>query len=339
MSNLGNRSVLGREKSFARNVHLEEMLTSLNTDLSVAEEQVLPDTKVPMARPIILIMGPMRSGTTLFLQWLVNTGIVAYPTNLLSRFYQAPILGAKIQLLLTDPRFNFRDELGEFAQQAEYKSENGKTKGVLAPNEFWYFWRRFLSDSSRDVWTDSELQQSMDVQTMKAELIGMMDVFQKPFASKGMLFNYNIPFLNSVLDKVVFVQIKRDPLMNIQSVLGARERQLGNREAWYSFDIPEKEELMKLSSVEQASGQVACINRAVEKGLEGVSEDRKLVVQYEDFCTSPENYFQDLLQRIKKQGEILESKYYGEMQFKSRDKLNLSKEELELAKKMYDSTF
>jgi hypothetical protein len=35
-------------------------------------------------------------------------------------FYQAPILGVKIQQLLTDPRFNFRDELGEFVLQPEY---------------------------------------------------------------------------------------------------------------------------------------------------------------------------------------------------------------------------
>ena len=168
-------------------------------------------------------MGPMRSGTTLFMQWLANTGLIAYPTNLLSRFYQAPIIGAKIQLLLTDPRYNFRDELGEFTQQSEYKSENGKTKGVLAPNEFWYFWRRFLAEPGRDVWSDDELPKSMDTQTMLAELAGMMNVFEKPFAAKGMLFNYNIPFLDSLFDKVVFVQIKRDPVANVASVLDAQK--------------------------------------------------------------------------------------------------------------------
>jgi len=335
VSNLESRSVSGREKSFARNIHLEELLTSLNTDLSVAEEQVLPDAKVQMTTPIILIMGPMRSGTTLFLQWLANTGLVAYPSNLLSRFYQAPILGAKIQLLLTDPRFNFRDELGEFAQQAEYRSENGKTKGVLAPNEFWYFWRRFLADPTRDVWSDDELEQSMDVQTIKSELIGMMDVFQKPFAAKGILFNYNIPFLDSVLDKVVFVQIKRDPLMNIQSVLGARERQLGSREAWYSFDIPEKEQLVRLPAVEQAAGQIACINKAVEQGLQGVAEERKLVVQYEDFCTSPERYFRKLMHCMHQQGVHTEGEYSGKAQFVSRNDLHLSERDKTLAKQTY----
>jgi len=326
--------VEGRTAQFSRNDTLEGLLRSLNAEMWEAEKLILPSSK-KMQMPLILVMGPMRSGTTLFMQWLANTGMVAYPTNLLSRFYNAPVLGAKIQQLLTDPRFNFRDELGEFAQQTEFKSENGKTKGVLAPNEFWYFWRRFLADPSRDVWTDEELQQTMDVATMKSELIGMMDVFQKPFLAKGMLFNYNIPFLDSVLDKVIFVQIKRDPLMNIQSVLGARERQLGNCSEWYSFDIPEKEKLLNLAPIEQVAGQVAYINKAVEAGLYHVDDSRKLFVQYEDFCEAPELFFKRLLTRIKQQEGSVAQTYKGERSFCSRDKLLLSEADADKAMSMY----
>jgi hypothetical protein len=283
----------GRTSSFSRNMGLEALLKDINSSLWGAEQKILENHR-EAEYPLILMMGPHRSGTTLLMQWLANTGLVAYPTNLLSRFYQAPIIGAKIQLLLTDPRFNFRDELGEFVQQAEYKSENGKTKGVLAPNEFWYFWRRFLAEPGRDAWTDEELKLSMDARTMCAELAGMMDVFQKPFAAKGMLFNYNIPFLDSVFDKVLFVQIKRDPATNVASVLEARKRQLGNEAAWYSFKIPEYDELKGLDPVIQTAGQIYYINRAVDRGLAAVDESRKLVVHYEDFCADPARVFEEI---------------------------------------------
>lgn len=329
-----------RTANFQKNNLLEELLFGLNEDLQISEAALIDQyVNKAMDYPLILVMGPLRSGTTLFMQWLANTGLVAYPTNLLSRFYQAPIIGAKIQLLLTDQRYNFRDELGEFVQQAEYKSENGKTKGVLAPNEFWYFWRRFFADSSRDVWSDDELRQTMDVQTMKSELIGMMDVFQKPFAAKGMLFNYNIPFLDSILDKVIFVQIKRDPLMNIQSVLSARERQLGSRNAWYSFDIPEKENLMRMTPVEQAAGQVAYINKAVERGLRDVEDSRKMFVRYEDFCKSPEVIFNSLLNRIKQQKCIVTEVYNNEHRFSSREQLLLSEADATSAMSMYQNCY
>ncbi|MFJ2458775.1 sulfotransferase [Pseudomonas neuropathica] len=301
-----------RTSKFRRNELLEKLLSELNTDLQPSEK-VLVRQQTPDRNPypLILIMGPLRSGTTLFTQWLANTGLVAYPTNMLSRFYQAPIIGAKVQLLLTNPRFDFRGELSEFAQQAEYRSENGKTKGVLAPNEFWYFWRRFLADPGRDVWSDEELQQSMDVQTMLGELSGMMEVFQKPFAAKGMLFNYNIPFLDSVLKNVLFVHIVRNEVSNAESVLEARKRQLGDEKEWYSFDIPEKEQLMHLSPFEQAIGQVRAINQAVEAGLSNVADARKMVVQYEDFCNDPEKYFEELTSKLK----ITGAQYMGNTKF------------------------
>lgn len=289
-----------RATNFRRNELLEKLLAELNSDLQPSEQALMQSclSTQSMSHPLILVMGPLRSGTTLFMQWLANTGLVAYPTNLLSRFYQAPIIGAKIQLLLADPRFNFRDELGEFAQQAEYRSENGKTQGVLAPNEFWYFWRRFLAEPGRDVWGDEELKQSMDTRTMLAELAGMMQVFQKPFAAKAMLFNYNIPFLDSVFDKVLFIQIKRDPDANVASVLDARKRQLGDVTAWYSFKIPEYQQLQNLEPEMQAAGQVHYINEAVSRGLEKVDESRKLFVQYEKFCEEPEIYFNELIKKL-----------------------------------------
>ncbi len=282
---------------FRRNELLENLLAELSIDLQPSENKLISQYQhlEAMEYPLILVIGPLRSGTTLFMQWLANTGLFAYPTNLLSRFYQAPIIGAKIQLLFTDPRYNFRNELDEFLQQVEYESDNGKTRGILAPNEFWYFWRRFLTEPTRDVWTDDELWQSMDTQTMLAELKGMMGVFQKPFAAKGMLFNYNIPFLDSIFDKVIFVQIKRDPVTNIASILEARKRQLGSETAWYSFKIPEYFHLKDLDPVNQSAGQLYYINKAITQGISMVAESRKLVVQYEDFCQNPCHVFNQLV--------------------------------------------
>jgi hypothetical protein len=288
-----------RAGQFRRNELLEKFLGELNADLQPSERTLTQtfQTGTELPYPLIMVLGPLRSGTTVFMQWLANTGHLAYPTNLLSRFYQAPIIGAKIQLLLTDPRFNFRDELGEFVRQAEYRSDNGKTLGVLAPNEFWYFWRRFLAEPNRDVWTDEELRQSMDTRTMLAELAGIMQVFRKPFAAKGMLFNYNIPFLDSVFDKVLFVHVRRDLVTNVASVLEARKRQFGSEASWYSFKIPEYDELKSLNPVSQATRQVHYINKAIETGLERVSASRKLVVAYEDFCQSPVSIFDQLKHR------------------------------------------
>lgn len=300
-----------RTQSFQRNPALEELLARFSADIGPAEDILLSNYRnAPMRHPVILVMGPLRSGTTLFMQWLASLGLVAYPTNLLSRFFRAPVLGAEIQLLLTDPRYGFRDELSDLSKRIDFRSENGKTSGILAPNEFWYFWRRFLPEP-RDVWTDDELKRDMDVETMRAELIGMMDLFDKPFAAKGLLFNYNIPFLNSVFERALFISIQRDLTNNVASVLDARKRQLGSESAWYSFKIPEHEELVHLDPIRQAAGQVISINRAVAAGMSKLPEARRLCIEYEEFCRAPARIFDAIISRL----ELPQQDYAGPAQF------------------------
>ena len=208
-----------RQAEFARNDELDILLSNINADLWVAEKELLPSVEPSLDRPLLLVMGAMRSGTTLFMQWLAQSGTVAYPTNLLSRFYRAPIIGSKIQLLLTDERYQFRNELSGIDKNVGLDSLNGKTDGLLSPNEFWYFWRRFLENPDKEAWTEKELSRDLDSETLLRELAGIIRVHDKPFAAKGMIFNYHIPLLFRELKNVVFVHMSRDIDTNVGSVL------------------------------------------------------------------------------------------------------------------------
>jgi len=303
---------INRVEKFKRNSSLEEFLGEINNDLWNTEEKLL-SLKEP-EYPLIFVMGPHRSGSTLIMQWLASLG-VAYPTNLMSRFYRSPIIASKIQLLLTDKKYNYRNELRDFNSIIDFKSENGKTKGALAPNEFWYFWRRFLPFKELDYLPTQELFEKVDIDTLKSEFAGIVDVFQKPFALKGMILNYNIDFLDKVFDKAIFIYTKRDPLTNIESALKARERQLGSIEEWYSFKIPEYEELKKLNPYEQVASQIYYINKAVESGLENVAEHKKMIVNYEEFCENPKKFYDELKEKLEKQGYKLDKEYNGEKSF------------------------
>jgi len=304
-----------RVQAFSRNNRLEELLTRLNDSLESAEIEALRiHTKGQIDHPVIFLMGPLRSGTTLFMQWLANTGIASYPTNLLSRFYGAPVIGAQIQLLLTDPRYNFRNEILDFNSEISFESENGKTQGALAPNEFWYFWRRFLPFKDLDWLSDEELFRVVDTDMLVSELTSLTRVFEKAFALKSMILNYNIPFLDSIFEKAVFIQIKRDPVANVAAILDARIRQLGSVKEWYSFKIPEYSKLKDLDPITQSAGQLHYINTAVTRGMATVGESRKLVVQYEEFCQNPRNVFVNLLSKL----DLAEAAavYNGPEQFK-----------------------
>jgi len=310
-----------RQSDFKRNQTLESLLTEVNSDLWTIEEKLLRIEKPNF--PIVFIVGPHRSGSTLMMQWFANTGLFSYPTNLLSRFYQAPIIGAKLQLLLADERYNFRDELKDFNSNVDFSSENGKTKGALAPNEFWYFWRRFLPFTDLDYLPTELLLKESDTKTMVSEFAGMIDVFQKPMALKAMILNYNIDFLDQLFENAIFIHTKRDPLTNIASALDARERQLGSIDEWYSFKIPEYYELKKLNPYEQVAGQIYHINKAVEDGLANVAEHKKMTVQYEYFCENPETVYESLCNKLRENSFGVSEPYSGQERFQfTRTEMN-----------------
>jgi hypothetical protein len=303
-----------RSSNFKRNIDLEAYLKDINLNLWIAEKEIIKSHKTN--KPVIFIVGAHRSGSTLILQWLANTKQFSYPTNLLSRFYNAPIIGAKIQRLLTDKKYNFRNEIMDFNSEVDFHSENGKTKGALSPNEFWYFWRRFLPFEDLDYLPNEKLLKEVDNQTFKNEVYGIAEVFEKPFALKAMICNYNIGFLNEIFENAIFVYTKRDPYTNVESALNARKRQLGSERHWYSFKIPEYYDLMEINDpIKQTAGQIYYINKAVETGLEDIEDKKKLVVNYEEFCDNPEKYYQAIYKKLKLQGYEINKDYHGPKSF------------------------
>lgn len=305
-----------RRQEFKRNTDLEVLLKEINTDLYPTESLLLQQEIDEY--PIVFVMGALRSGSTLMTQWLASTGEFAYPSNIISRFYLTPIIGSKIQRLLTDPKYNFRNEILDFETNISFCSNNGKTKGALEPNEFWYFWRRFLPDDLRGH-SSEDLLKGIDTWTMKRELWGMAQVFGKPLAMKGMICNYHIPFLNEIFPKAIFISMRRNIESQVHSVLEARKRQFGSYDRWYSFIIPEYEELTQITDLKvQARRQIECINKAVEKGLKTVPDDKKIEVVYESFCTNPGAVYYEIQNKLEKQGFCVHRKYNGKKSFEVR---------------------
>jgi hypothetical protein len=325
-----------RTAKFTRVSALEMLLEDLNSNLSGANEKYLEECSERFSK--IFVMGPLRSGTTLFTQWLASSGLVAYPTNLLSRFFGAPLVGAKIQRLLTDPQYNFRNEILDFNSEIHFSSDNGKTKGALAPNEFWYFWRRFLSFDELDYMPPDELQQKANLPGFRDELNALANIFEKPFAMKAMIMNQNIPELAEQFEKSLFIWIRRNPIFNIQSALEARKRQYGDINTRYSFKIKEYPELKNLDPLESVAGQIFAINRSVEQGIGGLPDNRKLVVQYEDFCQRPEFYFNEITRRLVEQGGLSVEdvpEYSGEAFFSNTNRWRLEEYSQEDVERVY----
>jgi hypothetical protein len=314
-----------RRPEHRKNKGLEEILAEVNSILGPVEALTIANYK-KNKYPLILIVGCARSGTTLLMQWLSSLGCFCYPTNILSRFYAAPYIGAKIQLMLT--KYDFKNEIFDFNKEIPFTSNLGKTKGALAPHEFWYFWNRFFKFGEIQ-YLSEEMLKSVDDITFVSELAAIEAAFNLPLAMKASIANWNIPYLSSKLDKVLFVHVKRHPFYNIQSLLEARMKFYGDIKAWYSFKPPEFNSLKDLSPYEQVTGQVYHTNRAVEMGLQQLEEARVLGIDYEQFCQSPENVFKQIVEKLQRQGYQVNRSYNGPNSFGHTNSKKMSNDEAE----------
>lgn len=323
-----------RRKEFQRNERLESLLKEINGILRPVEEKILKNYRMPKY-PIVLIVGCARCGATLMMQWLARTGGFAYPTNLLSRFFGAPYIGALIQQLLTSPEFNFNNEILDFNSDISFSSNLGKTKGALAPNEFWYFWRRFFHYGEIQH-LDEQVLEKVDAAKFVAELAAIEAVFDKSLALKSAIINWNIPYVSSILEKVLFIHLKRHPLYNAQSLLEARITHYSDQRAWYSFKPTEYSKLKELDPFEQVAGQVYFTNCAIETGLNEIDTTRRLQINYEDFCASPEQVYCQIVEKLAQQGYKLDRDYTEPEQFRSTNQIRLSKEDFQRIVNAYE---
>jgi hypothetical protein len=310
-----------RRREFHRNEKLEILLSEINGILEPAENRAIEKYRMPRY-PVVLIVGCGRSGTTLMLQWLARSGNFSYPSNFLSRFYIAPYIGAKIQDLLTNPVFNFRDELVDLVPEPDYRSDLGKTRGSLAPNEFWYFWRRFFPYEEIQ-FLDNDHLASVDSKRFVSELAALESAFEKPLALKAMIINFNIAFVSSILDKALFIHVVREPLYNAQSLLEARESFFGTTEIWYSFKPVQYNSLKSMEPCAQVAGQVYFTNQNIDAGMQQIPRSRRLTVHYEDFCKDPALVFDAIKRKFNEQEVVTDWVYRGPSAFTNQNILRI----------------
>lgn len=276
-----------RKKEHQRAGEVEEILKRL--------EELIPDKypqEIAADHPVFFIMGCARSGTTLVTQYLSQHSEFCYPSNFISRFYYAPYVGSMLQRLMFD--LDSRDELfGFIKERGGFSSNLGKTKRPLAPNEFWYYWRRFFKFGEIQK-LDPEQIKDIDKGSFVNGLLSIQSVFKKPMFLKGMIANWHIPLLAEMFPNSYFIIVKRDLTFNSQSLLLARERFFGNTDTWYSFKPEEYNELKNLSPVEQVVAQVFYTNRAIGEGLRGLPNKRVIEVKYEEFCENPAKLIVDV---------------------------------------------
>lgn len=310
-SGLNPWETVKRTTRHSRDPVLEESLKRLNDHLAKASP-LLTRPAGPQ-HPVLFVVGCARGGSTLLMQWLASSGLVAYPSNIISRFYGDPMVGALVQRVLHD--LDHRGEIFPEREASEdFESELGRTRGPISPHDFGYFWRRFFRFGAQQHML-LEQPDGPAIARLRGDVAGIEEVFSKPVLLKAMELNWHIPILRAIFPNSVFLFVQRSVPENATSILKARVSYFGTDTAWYSYKPQEFDAIKNLPPWEQAVAQVWLTNRAVRTGLSGIPHEDVLDVRYERFCEAPAELHSRLCKRLG-----IEAGYIGSSSFTARSK-------------------
>ncbi|MBB3208337.1 hypothetical protein FHS27_004165 [Rhodopirellula rubra] len=245
--------------------------------------------------PSVYVFGVPRSGTTLLYQSIAAHLPVDYISNLTAAFWEAPVVGLKLSKKLLDSE-----------RPTEINSHYGQTKVPAGAHEFGYFWAKHLRYSSLREPTDDD-RNSVDWASLRLTISRMSQVNLRPIAFKPLMAGWYAERMQAEIPKSIFVWIRRDRIQNAMSIFQMRREMLGSEDKWMSLIPCAYDQLKKLPAWDQVAGQVWHIENGFQQQFDRLSDDRKLCVQYEDFCSDPATTIKEISGLLERQGARLEN--------------------------------
>ncbi|NVJ60356.1 MAG: sulfotransferase [Gammaproteobacteria bacterium] len=311
--------------TFKKNLLLEELLSDINASTELAEQYYFKDESINLNQPVVMIVGPPRSGSTLLLQLLAHSGLFCYPTNFLSRFYRSIGLGCRVQDMIFNPEFDYRGELLSSSSGViePFQSEFGKSKGPLAPNVFWYFWYTHFNFGQTHFLSKQQWQKS-SLKRFNNELAILQNYHNTPVVLKAMVLNWNLVELSKLSNNIVFLFTQREPVDNCESILTARRKIYKDESTWWSFKPPEYEAIKNLEdNNEQIAAQWLSIDKACRYAQHQLPEARYKVINYQELCREPEKQIREALMHFNLRSDYVIKESFEPSVVSDQERINI----------------
>lgn len=224
----------------------------------------------PGRHPLVFVVGPPRSGTTVAYQSLVKALPVSYFNNLTSVFPRSPITISRIA------RRPFRN------REVDLASYYGRTAGWWKPNDGLYLWDRWLGADRRAIPERLDLGQSR----FMVQFFGAWtEEFDLPLVNKNNALNHSAHLVADLIPQSHFICLTRNPVFLAQSLLRARTDIHGTEDVPYGVEDPGREH--DEDPIRDVCMQVRFHSRAAHRQEDAIGSSRFWIVSYEEFCARP----------------------------------------------------
>lgn len=233
--------------------------------------------------PMIIILGGSRSGTTLLYQTLAHYLPVSYFNNLSVSFPRSPISSSRFF------RSWFRQGKGEKAFQNYY----GSAAGFNGPNDGFHIWNRWLGEDRNAI--PKELPETV-VAEMQTFFRTWYQHMGQPFLNKNNRNSLCVELFLKAFPKVHFVEIRRNPIYVIQSLIQSREAVQGSK--YVGWGLGTKEESDEQSYIRDITQQVYGVAQQLNQARSLVPTSQYTYLHYEAFCARPHRVVEEVYHQV-----------------------------------------
>jgi len=279
----GHRDAESLAAPFRKDPCEESFLEELNELLADRhDEEVRAMGEVGNARgvsleewPILHVIGPPRSGTTLLMQLVTSHLDVGYINNLAASFWRAPLFGIRLSRKLCPE-----------SAETRFVSRFGRTTSISEPHEFGYFWKDLLNypDLSEQ---EPGHEETVDWERAGQLLTAMAAEFHKPLVFKSFLVGWHAARVCREMSRTCVVQIRRDPTDTARSLYGMRKHFGGSIDTWTSLKPREYSWLKDEPTWDQLVGQVRFLEERFDEQAAAIDPERVLRLEYAQLCADP----------------------------------------------------
>ncbi|MFQ5650802.1 MAG: sulfotransferase [bacterium] len=305
-------------------VHLRyNLFKILNWLLTPAETFILArQSRDSSATPLVFIIGPPRSGTTILYQLLVHCYDFAYINNFVGNFYRCPNLAVRLSRVLQIDR-----------RAVAFTSRHGVTPGLAGPHEFGDFWYRWFPKTPH--YADAGTLSLARKQALQNTVDALAHFFNRTLLFKNVIHSVRIKALQDIFPQALFIVCERNPLYTAQSIYQVRKERAHNH-GWWSVQPREIEELRSKPMLEQCVSQLYYVTRQIEEDCGVLPAERYIKVMYEQLCEETSAVLAGIESRLENQRLPVVKRPVGVPHIRSSNRQSIEDTEFQRIKELVE---
>lgn len=283
---------------------LRRLRHSLYNVIEAGENKKIHDKQDAISSyPVIAIAYSLgRSGTTLMSQWLASLGLFAYPPNMLKINSYTPIMNFAYYKAIED--------CFKVGSTSDFTSDFGNTDGIFSELEF-CLGSYLMGANLYSKFDAKNYMCSNIIVDARSYLANFSEILQKPISMK--VIPQAIEFYEKICSNTLYIVLSRDIYTHVLALVNLYNS-FSLPMLFYSefnkSDVEFEKEPIKYAAI--------TLKNAIalrERNLKNISDDRKVVISYEDFCNNPKALYDEMIEKLSKMGYSYPKEYNGVKSF------------------------